>query len=46
MGGVKLTSLKLQLGLLSELALCEGEPVSGGSALKHSGPVDGSKNRH
>lgn len=42
----ELTGLKLQLRLLSELALCEGEPVSGGSVLKHSGPIDGGENRH
>lgn len=41
-----LTSLKLQLRPLSELALSEGVAVLGCSALQHSGPVDGSKHRH
>ena len=42
----QLTSLKLQLRLLSELALGQGVAVSGCPALQHSGPVDGSKRRH
>lgn len=42
----KPTSLKLQLRLLSELALSEGVAISGFSTLQYSGPVDGGKNRH
>lgn len=42
----ELTSFKLQLGLLSKLALGERVAVSGCSALQHSAPVDRSKYRH
>lgn len=41
-----LTCVKLQLGFLSEVAVSEGVTISGCSPLQHSGPVDGSKNRH
>lgn len=39
------TRVELQLGLLSEVALGEGEPVPGGPSLEHRGPVDGSNDR-
>lgn len=42
----KLTSLKFQLRLLSELSLSEGVAISCPSALQHSGPVNGGKHRH
>ena len=41
-----LTGLKLQLGLLSEEALGQGEAVPGGSTLQHGTPVDGGEDRH
>lgn len=41
-----LTCAKLQLGVLSELAMSEGVTVSGCSPLRHRGPIDGSKHRH
>ena len=41
-----LTGLKLQLGLLSEEALGQGEAVPGGSALQHGAPVDGGEDGH
>lgn len=40
-----LTSLKLQLRLLPEVALSESVAIHGGAVLQHSGPVDRGEHR-